>query len=149
MARGFILSSDALIASLILLSTLLVVANFISILTLSEKAKYENFEKVAFASSLSSAIIKTRNETNPSTGAAYYNEEKRRVESNVVDEELLSKIVPQSFGRYGLFGIYERSQDSRREIFFQSAKECIFVERFVIIRGTIKRKAVLGVIVCE
>ena len=151
--RGIIFSLDAMASVLIILAMI-----FAAVSVLEKKAERINAgarqaELQAIAESISGALVKNRNEEKPWLGAAYYDPEKRRVESNIVDERMLLQIAAQDLGAYSLSGIYEKNQQGKKE-FFDSrpfnpgSGPCAAVERFVVIRGNAERKAVLGVVVC-
>lgn len=138
-----------MIASMILLSTLFLLLFSLNAFAEQELRNEKEIEKELFGLALSEAIIKNRNESNPINGAAYFNNEKKRVEANIIDISLLEKIRYKEFGKFSLSGLYERNENGKRYYFENNKKNCIAIERFVIIREIIPRKTILGVVICE
>lgn len=138
-----------MIASMILLSTLFILLFSLNAFAEQELQNEKEIEKKLFGLALSEAIVKNRNEDNPINGAAYFNNEKKRVEANIIDVSLLEKIRYKEFGKFSLSGIYERNENGKRYYFEKDKENCIVIERFVIINELIPRKTVLGVVICE
>lgn len=151
--RGFAMQIDSIISISIILLFLLV--SFAKLSSISSSSQMQSsIEAEFFASSLSEAIVKNRNEENPALGSAYYNPLLRRIESNVIDEALLSKVQPSTFGKYSLSAIYLSNlsgpNSSEKNYFFgSSVSDCIAIERFVMLKGLTEKTSVLGVVVCE
>ena len=142
-------SFDAMIASMILLSTLFLLLFSLNAFVEQELQNEKEIEKELFGLALSETIIKNRNENNPINGAAFFNIEKKRVETNIIDISLLEKIQPKDFGKFSLSSLYERIENGKKYYFENNNENCIVIERFVIINGIIPRKTILGVVICE
>ena len=146
--KGMLFSLDAAIACMIMLTALLITIAWLGGAAGREIARAEEFEREHFAAALAEAIVKNRDEADPSRGAAYFSAEKNRVEANVLDEALLRKISGRKFGKYSLVAAYERGGGEKKYYFGDGARGCIVVERFAVIKGATERKAILGVEVC-
>ena len=147
--RGFMFSLDAVIASMLLLFAFYTLIISVSSFAGQGSAQEEYVEKEMLALAVSEAIVKNRNMENPSTGAAYFNSEKMRVEQNVIDPALVSKATPMEFGKYELSAIYERNRAGKKYFFEQERENCIVMERFVLMKELLERKTIIGVEVCE
>ena len=138
-----------MIASMILLSTLFILLFSLNAFAEQELRNEKEIEKELFGLALSEAIIKNRNVDNPINGAAYFNNEKKRVEANILDISLLEKIRYKEFGKFSLSGLYERIENGKKYYFENNKENCTAIERFVIINELIPRKTILGVVICE
>ena len=147
--KGFVISFDAMISSLILITIVILLFSVFSSNVSNAKDRLNENEKELFLFSLSEAIIKNRNTEQPIIGSAYYNSEKQRVESNVLDEELLKKIIPQQFGKFYLSEVYTRTTTEKNVFFSTKKNNCLVQERFIILKNITEQKAILGVILCE
>ncbi|HLC92173.1 MAG TPA: hypothetical protein VJH23_00535 [archaeon] len=147
-SRGIIFTLDSFVACAILLFSLFLIFAQTGAHAHAAAEQAQNSEKEFFAAALSEAIVKNRDDANPFRGSAYYNEEKKRVEANVLDEALLLQVSRQDFGKYSLEALYERDADGTRYFFNSAAGECIAVERFVVMKRVIESKTIIGVVVC-
>ncbi len=147
-SRGIIFGLDGSIACIILLFSLFIIFSQVGAETENGIAQAKDAEKSLFAASLSEVIVKNRSEDTPWRGSAYYNTVKKRVEVNVLDISLLERIGPERIGKYELSALYERDAKGQNYYFQKKSAGCISVERFVILKGFLEKKAVLGFVVC-
>ncbi|MCX6798667.1 MAG: hypothetical protein NTW59_01050 [Candidatus Diapherotrites archaeon] len=148
--KGFIFSLDLAIA----LITVLLMLNLALLHFNEEKesllagAKKSELQKNALL--LADSLVKNNNAENPLLGAAFFDNEKHRVLSNVVQKELLREAQADSFGGWHAQALSLKTKNGAEETFFaeekQAGKDCVAVERFVI-AGT--EKALLRVAACE
>ncbi len=108
-------------------------------------------DRLLLASAVSEALVKNRNEVEPLLGAAYYNNEKKRVEPNLLDAALLERVGARDVGGRVVVGLYTRTrhEPGKKYFFRMSGNVCLSMERFVVVRGVVDEKVVLGVEVCE
>lgn len=97
------------------------------------------------------SLAKNRDAKKPQYGSAVFDEEKRRVQSNELDKQLLQAIpAAQLDENAGVFfqAIELRFADGTRETVFETEKKgnCLAVERFVLIEG---KKVVVAGVVCR
>ena len=92
------------------------------------------------------SLVKIRDTNNPLFGAAYYNSEKKRVEENVLDLELLGKADASGFPE--IRRLYVR-HGGKEEVFVEKplGSRCVGIERFVFLKQ-LEEKALAGVVVC-
>ena len=147
--KGFVISFDAMISGLILLTIVMLLFSVISSNAIIAKNKLNENEKELFLFSLSEAIIKNRNTKQPSIGSVYYNSEKQRVESNVVDLKLLKKITPKKFGKFYFSELYTKTTTEKNVFFKDEKNNCLVQERFIILKNITEQKTILGVVLCE
>lgn len=141
-----IISADAVIAFFcVLLMVFLMLNSLNETITKNKETKnlfYLKSKAVFFADSL----IKNSNEINPEKGIAFYSKEKKRIEENVIDLDLLEKISEENF------------PESLKEIRIEFGKEkitigektgnCFEARRFILIEKT-KQKGVIFVSACS
>lgn len=91
-------------------------------------------------------IVKDRNSVHPEEGSAYYNPRLRRIESNVIDEDLLHAIQPGNLIEPGLS--IERIEFGDKIIIdSQIAGDCSVIERMVKASKN-REKTILKVKIC-
>jgi len=149
MHKGLIFSLDVVIAAMILLLSLSLLFFSLDAFAWENIRQARQTEHELFALALSEIIVKNRNEETPWNGAAYFDDAKKRVEQNVLDPNLLRKIETQKAGKYFLSAVYKRTALGKEYYFEEETENCLVVERFVVMKGLIEEKAVLGVVVCE
>ncbi len=149
MGRGHLLSLDAALAAAILALMLSILLFQAQSHAQGQEAMARRAEKIFLAASVSEALVKNRNAQNPSLGSAYYNAEKRRVEANVIDPQLLGRAGRLGLGNYFLAGIYKRDGGENSYFFREGGKNCAVAERFVAFAGPVRTKAIVGAEICE
>lgn len=100
---------------------------------------------------LADSLVKNHSLEQPLKGSAFFDSEKHRVVSNLIDYSLLSSAGPASFGNIGVFELSLQRKGSRPEIIFSNplpSGNCVSVKRFVVLEGSFE-KALAGVVVCE
>jgi hypothetical protein len=92
------------------------------------------------------SLVKNSNEKEPEKGIAFYNEEKKRVEENVVDLGLAEKIEEKNFPEY----LKEIRIEFGEKKISKGKKEgnCFEARRLVLIQET-KEKGVVFVSACN
>lgn len=141
--RG-VIETDAMISFLAVLFMIFLMLAALNQIITEKQEKELNYLKskaIFFADSL----IKNSNEKEPEKGIAFYNEEKKRVEENVIDLSLMEKIEEKNFPEK----LKEIRIDFGEEIKFGEKKgNCFEVRRFVLIQQTGK-KGIIYVTACD
>ena len=95
-------------------------------------------------------LIKDRNENNPEEGSAAYNSELKRIESNILDENLLKRLNESQLkeGELEIEKIVLELED-RNEVFVdrKADGECVQIERMILI-GMENKKGIVKVRIC-
>lgn len=115
------------------------------------KNNFEYQELQRNAIMMMDSLVKNRDTEKPQYGSAVFDAEKRRVQSNQLDKQLLQAIpAAQLDENAGVFfqAIELRFADGTRETIFETAKNgnCLAVERLVIIE---EKKTVVRGVVCR
>lgn len=107
----------------------------------------EQFELEKNAVMLLDTMVKNHNEENPALGAAFYNEEKHRVEENKIDIDYLKQANPIVTKSIFVNSIELQFFDGTSEAVIYSGigTNCLGIERPVIAR---EKKALLKGVVC-
>ena len=150
--KGFFFSMDLMIACLMLSLFLLVLLSTARVYSNSAAGHVRETEKEFLGAAISESLVKNRNEADPNIGAAYFNSDKKRVEQNVLDEQLMRKTHEAVLGQYALRAIYEKNGYGKSFFFQSSGDGCLSFERFALLKspGRINLdKIVIGVVVCD
>ena len=150
MGKGTALGIDMLIAASMIFLCLTITIKLFDTHAGNTTQNLKSLEKEIFASTLSEATVKTRSDENPAIGAAFRSNEKKRIEANVIDEKLLQEIRTQQFGNFRITEVYEKKNTGEKTFYLkETGIGCITSERFVVIKGILSRKGIIGVTVCE
>lgn len=146
MNKGFVFSFDALIAMFILLIMILLMVTQTKILVGEEVNEVKEFELKSKGLFYADSLVKNFDE-NGVKGIAYFNEEKKRVESNKLDYFSLKKINAWKLDFVKEIAI--EFKEGEKEIIFSkemNSEKCFAFERFVLIN---EKKTKIKIIVCD
>jgi hypothetical protein len=149
MVKGLFFSFDSLVSFLFVFFGFLLIVYFVVGALQWYSDEIVNNELFLFGFSISESLVKNRDLENSLLGSAYFDSEKKRLFSNVVDVSLLSKARPSYFGKYSVSALYLVGKNGKK-FYFDSVKgDCVVFERFVLLEHYIDKKGVLGVVVCS
>jgi len=115
------------------------------------KTNFESQELQRNAIMMMDSLVKNRDAEKPQYGTALFDAEKRRVQSNQLDRQLLQAIpAAQQDENAAVFfqAIELRLADGTRETIFETQKngDCLALERFVLME---EKKTVVRGVVCR
>ncbi|MDD5148359.1 MAG: hypothetical protein PHH08_02745 [Candidatus ainarchaeum sp.] len=145
--RGFVFSFDAAIAVLVVFSMLFLVASAVAGSTnrrIENAKSLELWKNTVFASD---SLVKNNYPENPALGSAAFDAEKHRVKSNEIDLESAQKITGFENKEFFVKQVKIIFQDSGEKIIFSKkseSKNCLSVERIVLVQGKIAKIGVTG-----
>jgi len=145
-AKGFVFSLDAGIAFTIAIGVL-----FLALFAMEQSTKEsiiseKNFELWKNTVFLADAIVKNNSPEQSVLGSAVFDSEKQRVKSNEIDLQLLEKASEIENKEFELKKISLVFRDANR-VFFErhtDKKNCLAVERIVLVQGKIARLVLEG-----
>lgn len=145
--KGIVFALDLAVSFLLMSATLLLLVSALDARMQKTSGQSRQLYLEQKAISIADSLVKNSDSSNPVFGAAYYNAEKKRVEENVLDLELLKKADAGSLQE--IRRIYLK-YDGMEEVFAEKelGKNCAAVERFVLLKQQ-NKKALAGIVVCS
>lgn len=148
-AKGFIFSFDLAIAFIALLLMLSLILTHTSSAVKKQETRLKDFELTKNAAFTADSLVKNSNEEKPLFGAAGFNTEKHRVESNSIDMAMLASAKQASTGKFAVTKLSFRNKGSGTEqIVFEDSQgnNCVAISRFVLVNG---KKGLVEATVCR
>jgi len=148
-SRGFAFSIDLTIAFTTMLLMLLLISMRISMDAENNAAELEEFAAAQSAIFLADSIVKNSNKAQPLLGTALYNAEKHRVESGILDKQLLLSAEEFEFHGILIKKLSLREIGAEEQTIFgreTASRNCIALNRLVLLDG---KKTVVGVTACR
>ncbi|MFH1752383.1 MAG: hypothetical protein ABH821_05610 [archaeon] len=153
--KANILFLDLGFSIIVILIIVFVVLSFVSQNIGFQEDNYKNLLLEKQTVFILDSLIKNNYSENPLTGSAFYNNETKRVESNVLDLRLLERINESDFNGFSGFELKEVSFESiegSKRVFLEKEivkGNCYSLERLVIVKGLINEKGLLKVVNCS
>lgn len=142
--NGFVFSMDLMLAGMIAFAGILFILYFSSHSVNDSMNAFNESSLEKQGIYLADLMVKT----SQGNGVAFFDEEKKRVEENLVVEEKLEGFGFKK-GKYFVKSIRLMKENSPKEIALSDEEgKCIFIKRFVLLKESMQ-KAVLGVEFCE
>ncbi|GEM_PF-3292035 len=155
-AKGNVFASEFVVSCVVVFFFILVALNQASMAVKKNSETQATLEFERKAIFLVDSMIKNHDEKNPVLGAAFFDAELKRTQSNVIEAKRLANPDPKNLfvGGIRVQKIQLKFVDGKKETVFEDKAEnesyCLVVERFVVSISDLERKkGLLQVTACE